>query len=374
MKIKREKILIIYVEPTTYINALVKTMAKEDKYELDIYYLSFNKSQAWYSSSKKIKLLPNNIFKYLIFLIYKFIKNNYKLLHLAGWGEFKLIIALIMAKIFRVPATLESDTPYKEKNISDLKSIKRALIYPIILSLPDFYLPGGSSQKKHLIKHGISKEKIIKANMTVDIEKIIIYISSLNSKKINTIKSHFKVSPNSKIILFVGRLEFNKGIDILINTFLDLNKEIEDLILIIVGEGSLNIDLKTKYNEYQNIIFPGRLAENYLLDLYAIAYLFVLPSRFEPWGLVINEALASSLPVITSSNVGCNDDLVEEGVNGYIVNTDKKNLLKDKMEIIIKNKYLQKSMAKESLKKIKKWTIKNETLNIFTAWDKVLKH
>ena len=84
--------------------------------------------------------------------------------------------------------------------------------------------------------------------------------------------------------------------------------------------------------------------------------------------------MASSLPVITSSNVGCNDDLVEEGVNGYIVNTDKKNLLKDKMEIIIKNKYLQKSMAKESLKKIKKWTVKNETLNIFTAWDKVLKH
>ena len=374
MKIKREKILIIYVEPTTYINALVKTMAKEDKYELDIYYLSFNKSQAWYSSSEAIKLLPNNIFKYLIFIIYKFSKNNYKLLHLAGWGEFKLIIALILAKIFRVPATLESDTPYKEKNISNLKSIKRALIYPIILSLPDFYLPGGSSQKKHLIKHGISKEKIIKANMTVDIEKIIIYISSLNSKKINTIKSQFKVSPNSKIILFVGRLEFNKGIDILINTFLDLNKEIEDLILIIVGEGSLNIDLKRKYYEYQNIIFPGRLAENYLLDLYAIAYLFVLPSRFEPWGLVINEAMASSLPVITSSNVGCNDDLVEEGVNGYIVNTDKKNLLKDKMEIIIKNKYLQKSMAKESLKKIKKWTIKNETLNIFTAWDKVLKH
>ena len=374
MKIKREKILIIYVEPTTYINALVKTMAKEDKYELDIYYLSFNKSQAWYSSSEAIKLLPNNLFKYLIFIIYKFSKNNYKLLHLAGWGEFKLIIALILAKIFRIPATLESDTPYKEKNISNLKSIKRALIYPIILSLPDFYLPGGSSQKKHLIKHGISKEKIIKANMTVDIEKIIIYISSLNSKKINTIKSQFKVSPNSKIILFVGRLEFNKGIDILINTFLDLNKEIEDLILIIVGEGSLNIDLKRKYNEYQNIIFPGRLAENYLLDLYAIAYLFVLPSRFEPWGLVINEAMASSLPVITSSNVGCNDDLVEEGVNGYIVNTDKKNLLKDKMEIIIKNKYLQKSMAKESLKKIKKWTIKNETLNIFTAWDKVLKH
>tara|TARA_Y100001978_G_scaffold27646_1_gene23598 strand:- start:815 stop:1939 length:1125 start_codon:yes stop_codon:yes gene_type:complete len=374
MKIKREKILIIYVEPTTYINALVKTMAKEDKYELDIYYLSFNKSQAWYSSSEAIKLLPNNLFKYLIFIIYKFSKNNYKLLHLAGWGEFKLIIALILAKIFRVPATLESDTPYKEKNISNLKSIKRALIYPIILSLPDFYLPGGSSQKKHLIKHGISKEKIIKANMTVDIEKIIIYISSLNSKKINTIKSQFKVSPNSKIILFVGRLEFNKGIDILINTFLDLNKEIEDLILIIVGEGSLNIDLKRKYYEYQNIIFPGRLSENYLLDLYAIAYLFVLPSRFEPWGLVINEAMASSLPVITSSNVGCNDDLVEEGVNGYIVNTDKKNLLKDKMEIIIKNKYLQKSMAKESLKKIKKWTIKNETLNIFTAWDKVLKH
>ena len=101
--------------------------------------------------------------------------------------------------------------------------------------MPDFFLPGGSSQKKHLLKYGVKEEKIIKANMTVDIEKIISYISSIKNKKINIIKSQLKLKTNSKIILFVGRLEINKGIDILLESF-DLNKEIKDLILLIVGD------------------------------------------------------------------------------------------------------------------------------------------
>ena len=233
-------------------------------------------------------------------------------------GGLKLIIALLVAKLFRIPSTIESDTPYLERNINYIKFIKRLLIYPIIFTLPDFFLPGGSSQKKHLVKHGVKEEKIIKANMTVDIEKIISYISSIKNKKINIIKSQLKLKTNSKIILFVGRLEINKGIDILLKSFLDLNKEIKDLILLIVGDGSLKIELSREFDKYKNIIFTGRLSDDSLLDLYSIAYLFVLPSRFEPWGLVINEAMASSLPVITSSNVGCNNDLVEDGVNGYI--------------------------------------------------------
>lgn len=372
---KRKKILIIYIEPTSYINALIKAMSKKDKYELDVFYLSFNKSQAWFSSRKKIKLLPNNIFKYFIFLSDILFKNKYNLIHLAGWGDLKLIIALLFAKLFRIPSTIESDTPDLERNINYIKFIKRLFIYPIIFTLPDFFLPGGSSQKKHLLKYGVKEEKIIKANMTVDIEKIISYISSIKNKKINIIKSQLKVKKKSKIILFVGRLENNKGIDILLKSFLDLNKEIKDLILLIVGDGSLNIELRRKYRRYKNIMFTGRLSDNSLFDLYSIAYLFVLPSRFEPWGLVINEAMASSLPVITSSNVGCNNDLVEEGINGYIVDINKKkNLLKNKMEIIIRNKYLRESMAKESFNKIKNWTIKNEIDNIFTAWDKVLRN
>ncbi len=371
---KRKKILIIYIEPTPYINALLKSMIKINKYELDIFYLSFNKSQAWYSPRKKIKLLPSNIFKYFIFIIRILFKNNYNLVHLAGWGDLKLIIALLIAKLLRIPSTIESDTPDLDTNINPIKNIKRLFIYPIIFTLPDLFLPGGSSQKKHLINHGVKKEKIIKANMTVDIEKIIFYISSIKNKKLKIIKSQLKVKINSKIILFVGRLELNKGIDILLESFIDLNKENDDLTLIIVGDGSQKIQLMKEYNRYKNIIFTGRLSDNSLFDLYSIAYLFVLPSRFEPWGLVINEAMASSLPVITSSNVGCNNDLVEDGVNGYIVNTDKKNLLKNRMEIIIRNKYLRESMAKESFNKIRNWTIKNETLNIFTAWDKFLKN
>jgi glycosyltransferase involved in cell wall biosynthesis len=51
---------------------------------------------------------------------------------------------------------------------------------------------------------------------------------------------------------------------------------------------------------------------------YALARCFVLPSTSEPWGLVVNEAMSASLPVIVSSHCGCVEDLVEDGVNGFV--------------------------------------------------------
>jgi glycosyltransferase involved in cell wall biosynthesis len=67
------------------------------------------------------------------------------------------------------------------------------------------------------------------------------------------------------------------------------------------------------------VVFTGLKNVHELPQLYAFAGCFVLPSLSEPWGLVVNEAMASGLPVIVSSRCGCVDDLVDDGSNGFIV-------------------------------------------------------
>ncbi len=66
-----------------------------------------------------------------------------------------------------------------------------------------------------------------------------------------------------------------------------------------------------------DVRFTGLKTSHELLPLYAQAGCFVLPSTREPWGLVVNEAMAADLPVLVSSRCGCCADLVQEGVNGF---------------------------------------------------------
>jgi glycosyltransferase involved in cell wall biosynthesis len=75
--------------------------------------------------------------------------------------------------------------------------------------------------------------------------------------------------------------------------------------------------------------FAGLRSTAEILPYYAFAHAFVLPSRREPWGLVVNEALAAGLPVIVSNRCGCAADLVAQGVNGFVFDPDREEELID---------------------------------------------
>lgn len=123
---------------------------------------------------------------------------------------------------------------------------------------------------------------------------------------------------NRNILLYVGRLAPEKGLLTLIEA-LSKVPLVERPKLILVGSGPLELNLREKASELSvEAEFAGFLQGEDLAQRYAAADLFVLPSESEPWGLVVNEAMASGLAVILSSHVGCGPVLLEEGGNGLI--------------------------------------------------------
>jgi glycosyltransferase involved in cell wall biosynthesis len=129
---------------------------------------------------------------------------------------------------------------------------------------------------------------------------------------------------NQKILLYVGRLSKVKGLDLLIHSFKILAEKNKDLKLIIVGDGDQKnylLSLAKELKLSEQIVFVGRFEGPELLVWYKIAHCFVLPSRFEPYGAVVNEALLAGTPVVCSKYAG-SSDLIETSKNGYVIDPE----------------------------------------------------
>jgi glycosyltransferase involved in cell wall biosynthesis len=125
----------------------------------------------------------------------------------------------------------------------------------------------------------------------------------------------------ARFALFVGRLVREKGVFDLLRAYAQLAPSLrEELGLVFVGDGTSRQQLERQAAEIYpgRIQFTGFLQREDLAAYYALAELFVLPTHSDPWGLVVNEAMACSLPVICSDAAGCGADLVEDGWNGLI--------------------------------------------------------
>jgi glycosyltransferase involved in cell wall biosynthesis len=139
---------------------------------------------------------------------------------------------------------------------------------------------------------------------------------------------------SKKIILFVGRLVKVKNISLLIRSYSQTGTD--DSILIIVGSGPLETELKqiaTDNSIHDKVIFQGRLEGNELHAWFAIAHLFVLPSTYEPFGAVVNEALLAGCQVLCSNKAGAATLINEK--NGELFNPYDKDELTEKMKKIL---------------------------------------
>lgn len=151
-----------------------------------------------------------------------------------------------------------------------------------------------------VLASGIPQEKLVTA---LGFEKKVVKFGGcglLNYVKQPTYKEKTEV----KKFLYVGRFSPEKNLILLIEAF----NKLPNLKLDIVGFGSLENHLKKIANS--NITFWGAIDNKNLSSFYQKFDVFILPSRAEPWGLVVEEALNNGLPVIVSDRVGCKEDLV----------------------------------------------------------------
>ncbi|OQY70094.1 MAG: hypothetical protein B6D44_16415 [Ignavibacteriales bacterium UTCHB2] len=225
-----------------------------------------------------------------------------------------------------------------------------------IVNLYDAALVGGTRQKEYLTSLGFSAHKIFTGYASVDnnyFEKESIRLRS----SIQEIKK--KHNLNRDFFLTSARFIPKKNLLNLIKAYkLYTEKTENDLFdLVIIGDGSEKQKMEnliTNFNLTENIHLPGFFQYDKIPEFYTAAKVFIIPSLREQWGLVVNEAMASGLPVLISNRCGCVPDLIEEGVNGFSFNPEKPEELAELMINLINDNTLREKMGKESNRIIKK--------------------
>ena len=165
---------------------------------------------------------------------------------------------------------------------------------------------------------------------------------------------------DENVVISIGRFVPIKGFDLLIQAAPYFNKNTG--IYIIGGNPTDEYMNLIKESSIKNVHFIDFLSKNELKLYFKCADLFILPTREDIWGLVINEAMAYGLPVITTDNCVAGLELVEDNKNGYIIPVNSVNKIYEKANYILNNKNLRYEMSKNNLNKIKNYTIENMVL------------
>ena len=154
---------------------------------------------------------------------------------------------------------------------------------------------------------------------------------------------------------------------------LRLQKEYNNLVVIFIGSGEQYEELsKVLMNKLgRRFIAPGFVNQTELGKYFVASDVFVLPSKYDTWGLVVNEAMHFGLPCIVSNMVGSGRDLIIEGKTGFTFKFDNLDELTSKMQYFLNNPENTKNMGKNAHQQIQNYTIEKTSQGIKTAIVKV---
>lgn len=299
----------------------------------------------------------------ICFSVLKYLKDkSYDIIVIGGYSTPTGMLAIEFLRFIKRSFILNVDGGMI-KNDSKLKyRIKKHFI-----KSASCWLSTGRNTTNYLLNYGAMEENIFVYPFT-SIKQSDILKSILSKEEKNEIKSKLGIK-EEKVIISVGQFIHRKGYDILLKSCKYINGNVG--IYVIGGKPTEEyLKLKEELN-INNIHFIDFKIKEEIKEYYKAADIFVLPTREDIWGLVINEAMANGLPIITTEKCIAGLELIENNKNGYIIPSEDHMILSDVINKIIYNNKKSKKMSINNLEKINNYTIEKmseRSMEIFNCF------
>ncbi|MFN3849514.1 MAG: glycosyltransferase family 4 protein [Spirosomataceae bacterium] len=293
--------------------------------------------------------------------------NQFKpnVVNVPGYYEPAMNIVLFYCRLKGIKVIISSDSSEADNpNISWRESIKSF----IVRKAHGFFCYGTKSAD-YMLKLGATPEQILVKNNSVDNQRI----AETHQVALKTREEDKKALGLKKYnFVYVGRLIKIKNLDNLLKAYNKLNTD--DWGVILLGDGQELDELQAYVKEHQlsGVKFiegkPWYDVPKYL----ALGDVFILPSYSEPWGLVLNEAMACEMPILVSEKCGSAIDLVDEGKNGFNFDPYDIDSMSKAMNHFIENPELIKPFGQRSKEIIRYYSPENVAQEMFDGVCKIL--
>lgn len=228
----------------------------------------------------------------------------------------------------------------------------------------DGYLAASSACIEYMVQMGAPRERVelmpqITDNAFFDRESAQYRVQKQELKRAFGIGTPY-------VVLYVGQLTPRKNVLTLLDAFRNLAATRDDVSLVLVGKGRLLAELKARtaaYHLQDRVFIENFVSQAILPKFYALADVFVLPSVYDTFGVVVAEAMACGLPIVTTPTVGASSSIVVENQNGLLVNASDTGGFTAAFEKILADQELRVRMGTESRRIIADWNVERLAQN-----------
>lgn len=273
---------------------------------------------------------------------------------MTGANDLGRLRLLSWCKRTGLPNFIFGDSNIRGDQATGLRRLVRNTYVSYAVKCATGVLPCGVRGKEYFERYGSAGKPCFYMPHEPDYQRIF----SIGSEERQRVQEKFHLKAHRKYVMFSGRLVHAKGIDTLLDAFQCFARQRPDWDLLIVGGGTLENDLKQRVPDdlRDRIVWTGFVSDQAeLAALYHCAEVFVLPSRFEPWAVVVCEAAAAGLAVITSDMVGAGAELCKDGVNGAQFPANDASALTEKLLWITERPGRLTEMRYASLRVLDDW-------------------
>jgi glycosyltransferase involved in cell wall biosynthesis len=288
-----------------------------------------------------------------------------------GYATVNAMHGILAAKALGIPVLLRAESWLRDRGRSGLKLALKGLFFAGLKRLVEGVLPIGTLNAEYWQHYFGSEVPQFPMPYAVDNRYFAERALAARARRAE-LQAELGLDPARPVILFASKLQERKHCDHLIAAYAGLARAPAaepHPCLVIVGDGEQRAALERQAaaTGFAGIRFCGFRNQSELPRFFDLATVFVLPSRHEPWGLIVNEVMNARRAVIVSDDVGSGPDLIADGVNGCIYPVGDVELLAAALRRVLDTPGEAEAMGERAFERVRGWSFEQDVQGLRRA-------
>lgn len=287
-----------------------------------------------------------------------------------GYSTVNTLHGMLAAKALGIPVLLRADIWLRDRPRSKTRLLAKRLFFATLRQFVDAVLPIGTLNSEYWTHYLGADFPQFLMPYAVD-NSFFEQRSASAAATRDDLARELNLEPGHPVILFASKLQTRKLCCDLVEAFLRLSASRSGLdpYLLIVGDGEERPSLEAQVaaSGSTRVRFCGFRNQSELPRFFNLCDVFVLPSRHEPWGLIVNEVMNADRPVIVSDDVGCYPDLITDGIEGCVYPVGDVAALTAALDRVLASPETASQMGAHARARISAWSFEQDILALRSA-------